>query len=86
MLTIGETYNERKATILENIKVCRDLIRATNETIRKYPSVRDDGLEVIQNENNTIKDYLQELVELERWRIAHGLAKDEPYQLNQPKD
>lgn len=79
MLTIGETYNERKAAILDNILVCRGLIKECNKIAQKRDSNRDLALEVIKNENDTIRMFVKELVDLEKWRIANSYDKDDSY-------
>lgn len=79
MLIIGETYNKRKADILDNIKVCRGLIKECNKVALKKDGNRELAIEVINTEHNTIKNFINELVELERWRVANKLERHTPY-------
>lgn len=72
MLLIGETFKQRKADLLDNIKVCRQLIRVVNDKIKEFPSLEKQGLELIDEENAIIKMFFSELVELERWWAKEG--------------
>lgn len=61
------------------IVVARGLIKTLSANLDKYPDLKKDTLEVLELEQQYIKDQMHELTELERWRIREGLEKDEPY-------
>lgn len=68
MLTKGETFNQRKRQLLDMIKSCRQMIRVVNGTIKKYPTLKAEGLALIEDENAIIKSTMQELIALQRWQ------------------
>lgn len=67
MLCVFETYESRKASILDTIKVTRQFARAVNETIKKYPSLRAECQDCINDQDWYINQLINELMELERW-------------------
>ena len=76
MLVIGETYNDRKASLLDYIHVCQDLIGTIQKCkISKEPLAR----EVIALERQSIRDTWAELKALARWQKTSGFEPDEPF-------
>lgn len=78
-LVLHETYNDRKAFILSCVVVARKLVKTLSANIDKYPTLKQQTLEVIELEQQYIKDQLSELTELKRWQIREGIKEDEPY-------
>lgn len=65
MLVKGETFNQRKAQILEDIKLSRQLITACNKC---YPANKELANIVINLQQQLIKNAINELVELRKWQ------------------
>lgn len=72
MLVKGETFNERKAFLLDNIKVCREMIRTVNECVIKKNPDGDHNLayEVIAGNRAIIRQTMAELTSLKKWQKA----------------
>jgi hypothetical protein len=76
MLTIGETFNSRKAFLWDYIHVCQDLIKAIQRCkLAKSTLAR----EVIAIERQSIRDTYEELKQLQRWFKTTDLKPDEPF-------
>ena len=74
VLVMGETPNHRKKSILESIKLDREIISRFNK-------FNTDGQfsESIAILRQGIKDSMAELIQLERWRRKEGIEKDQPF-------
>lgn len=75
MLTVGETFNERKAFLWSFIHVCQELIGV----LQKLTGDKKSAREVIVLEREIIKDTYAELKELQRWFKQSGLKANEPF-------
>lgn len=77
MLTIGETFNQRKAELWSLIHSCQELLKVLS-------GIKGDNrklaLEVAKQEREIIKVTYAELKELQRWFKKSGLDENEPYQ------
>lgn len=78
LLLLHETYNDRKAFIMDCVLVSRKLIVAIQSVIVKQPELSDQAYDCIELERQYIINELAHLTSLERWRITKGLARDEP--------
>lgn len=69
MLVRGETFNQRKKSLLEMVAVNRQLIRVYNQHIKDHPD-EDNSVyfERIAEERAIIKDTMNEIVQLKRWQ------------------
>ena len=76
MLIIGETLNERKASLWSYIHVCQDLIKSIQGCSISKSSL---AKEVIAMEREQIKNTYAELKAVQRWGKQSGLDPDEPY-------
>lgn len=76
-LTLGESYNDRKEVILSCITVSRGLLKAISDSIIKKPS--KSAYEALAGEKDVIRMYMQELTQLEVWRLKMGLEKNQPW-------
>lgn len=77
MLIIGETFASRKADLLDYIKVCRQLISVINSIIKKYPDLDNaTAYEVMQVEQQQIKDTMEELIKLQKWFSTQARYKE----------
>lgn len=79
MLVINETYEQRKAFLLDYIKTCRAFMALLNTIIARNKELADIAHETLSLEQREISRALQQLVELKRWLKAEGIAPDEPY-------
>ena len=80
MLVAGETFADRKADLLEYIKVCRTLIATINNIIKRHPDWDNDlAYEVMKAEQDQIKDTMAELIELQKWYNNEGKYKEVGY-------
>lgn len=85
MLYAGETFNQRKRLILEDIKRSRESIKLYQSCAAKFPNQRDGWNETIQLERGLYDQYVQDLIELKKWRNKIGIGEDEPYELQRKK-
>ena len=76
MLIMGETPNDHKRWLLELIKTNRSLIKALEASTIIEPEDRRDLLTALRQE---IRDYMKELLDLERWRRKEGYEPNQPY-------
>lgn len=75
MLIMGETPNQRKAYIVSSIKQNRDIIaRFTKHNTEGQFS---ESMTILRQE---IRDYMKELLDLERWRRKEGYDPNQPYE------
>jgi hypothetical protein len=73
MLIVGETFADRKADLLDYIKVCRQLITVINTMIKKHPDWDNDlAYEVMALEQQEIKRTMEEIIQLQRWYETEG--------------
>lgn len=80
MLVVGETFADRKADLLDYIKVCRALITTINTTIKRHPDWDNElAYEVMASNQQEIKNTMAELVELQKWYEKEGKYKEERY-------
>ena len=75
MLIYGETPKQRKKRLMDLIRTNRNLIKTLEDKRRIFPEA-DELLPTLRQE---IKDWLAEMVELERWRRREGYEPDQPY-------
>lgn len=77
MLTLDETPNDHKRWLLELIKTNRSLIKTLEaSTIIEHEDRRD----LLTSLRSEIRDYMKELLDLERWRRREGYEPDQPYE------
>lgn len=74
MLVYGESPNNRKKRILENIKLNRSIISNFEKHSKAHEF--DESLVILRSE---IKENFNDLVELERWRKKNDQAPTDPY-------
>jgi hypothetical protein len=74
VLIMGETPNNRKASILHSIKLDREIIAIF--TKHNSEGVYSESITILRSE---IKDSMAELIKLERWRRQEGIDKDEAF-------
>ena len=79
MLTIYETYNQKKAFLLDYIRTSRQLLKIINDLVKQYPSLADVGIPAIEKEQLEIAETMTELVQLNKWFKKEGIKPDEPY-------
>jgi hypothetical protein len=79
MLVQGETYEYRKAHLLECMAVGRQLIKQCQQIIKTSPENAALAKETMAINRGYVQDNYQMLVELERWRIKEGVDKNEQY-------
>ena len=75
MLIYGETPKQRKDCLL-------DLIRTNRSFIKELEKKRDifpEAEQILPTLRQEIKDWLAEMVELERWRRREGYDPERPY-------
>lgn len=77
LLLACESYQQRKTSLLEFIKVSRSLIKTVNHCIETTPKAREICLEIIEQENKYIKSLINELIELKRWWLKEGKYEQE---------
>lgn len=70
-LMIGESYNDRKAHLMDQIAHSRQVIKEFRLTRDKWPDI--DISSVIVTEQRSIIEYLKELKEINRWRAKMKL-------------
>jgi hypothetical protein len=70
MKLLSETHDEYKAYLLNQIKVCRQLIKAWDGLMSK-PGLRDSVYQFIQNEQKDITNLIGELQRNEQERMAN---------------
>lgn len=81
VLVAGETFADRKESLLGYIKVCRQLITTINDVIIKKHPDWDHTLayEVMALEQQEIKRTMEELVQLQKWWEKEGKYREEKY-------
>mgnify|MGYP000866650223 CR=1 FL=1 len=79
MLSINQTYNQKKAFLLDYIKTSRQLLKVINDIIKQYPSLADVCIPAIEKEQLEIAETMNELVQLNKWFKKEGIRPDEPY-------
>ena len=75
MLTYGETQKRRKEWLLDLIRTNRSFIKELENKRDIFPEA-DELLPTLRQE---IKDWLAEMVDLERWRRREGYDPEQPY-------
>lgn len=75
MLTYGETPKRRKEWLLDLIRTNRSFIKELENKRDIFPEA-DELLPTLRQE---IKDWLAEMVDLERWRRREGYDPEQPY-------
>lgn len=76
MLAYGVSPNQHKRWLFEHIKTNRNLIRTLEASTLIEKEDRHDLLQSLRRE---VKEYLDEMIQLERWRKKEGYAPDRPY-------
>jgi hypothetical protein len=77
MLLIGQTYNQRKTELLDDVRVTRGLLRQANKNLATIPALDRELRDLIQALHGDIKDRMGDLVALEKYRMREGLGHDE---------
>lgn len=75
MLIYGETPKRHKEWLLDLIRTNRSLI---NE-LEKKRDIFPEAEQILPTLRQEIKDWLAEMVDLERWRRREGYEPDQPY-------
>lgn len=75
MLIYGETPKRRKEWLLDLIRTNRSFIKELENKRDIFPEA-DELLPTLRQE---IKDWLAEMVDLERWRRREGYDPEQPY-------
>jgi 3-methyladenine DNA glycosylase/8-oxoguanine DNA glycosylase len=65
--------------LLDDIKVTRGLLRQANKSLKTLPELDRELRDVIELCHRDIKSRTDDLVALERFRMAEGLEKDEAW-------
>lgn len=74
----GQTFADRKANILSNIKINMELVESFKRGIERNPDMRQEWGETIDILNVEMKADVDELLKLKKFRLAYNLADDEP--------
>lgn len=82
MLLIGETFNERKKRILRDIKRSLGSMQLYQKCTVTFPNLRKEFYETLALERELYDSYVQELIELKKWRNKTGIGEDEQYELH----
>lgn len=74
MLCVNETYDERKGEILRQIKVCRELMRACDDAMKRLESSDSKAMaaEMRNNQVPVMNGFLADLMQLERWQLKQN--------------
>lgn len=75
MLIFGETPQQRKKWLMDLIRTNRNFIKTLEEKRHIFPEAE----QLLPTLRQEIKDWLAEMVELERWRRREGYEPDQPY-------
>lgn len=75
MLIYGETPKRRKDWLLDLIRTNRSLIKE----LEKKRDIIPEAEQLLPTLRQEIKDWLAEMVELERWRRREGYGIEQPY-------
>jgi hypothetical protein len=73
-----QTFAERKANILSNIKINMELIESFKRGIERQPDMKQEYGETIEILNAEMKADVDELLKLKRFRLQYNLADDTP--------
>lgn len=73
-----QTFAERKANILSNIKINMELIESFKREIERQPDMKQEYGETIEILNAEMKADVDELLKLKRFRLQYNLADDTP--------
>lgn len=73
---MGETPNDHKRWLLDLIKTNRAFIKTLEKSRHIAPDITT---EIIEESRKQIREWLNEMVELERWRRKEGYDPDQPY-------
>ena len=76
VLVLGETPNDKKADILDDIKLSRAIVELLTSKQTKNPQDFAESVGIVRAE---IRQSVAQLVTLERWRIKNKHGKDQWY-------
>ena len=76
VLVLGETPNDKKADILDDIKLSRAIVELLTSKQTKNPQDFAESVGIVRAE---IRQSVAQLVTLERWRIKNKDGKDQWY-------
>jgi hypothetical protein len=81
MLYKGETFNKRKAELMEDLKRSRNLMIVLQACVARWPRARKEWLYTYGLASDQFNHYLQELILLKRWKLTQGIGDDDEYGL-----
>jgi len=79
MLFSGETFNQRKARLLGDIRKSRDALKLYQKCMVTFPNQVQGFAELVVLEKELLNDVLLEIIELKRWRNKIGIGVDDEF-------
>jgi len=79
MLISGETFNQRKAGLFEEVRKSQAAIKLYQKCAKTFPSQVREWAETITLEKELLMHIMNEIVALKKWRIKIGIGEDDEW-------